>query len=67
MHVRKTGKQMVGDREMPEDYRSPEKASDPVKQVGEGFLEEGVFELGRRLRGGETEGSALEAEGQRMG
>lgn len=58
---------MVGDREMPEDYRSPEKASDPVKQVREGFLEEGVFELGRRLGGGETEVSALEAEGQRMG
>lgn len=67
MYVGKTGKQKVGDREMPEDYRSPEKASDPVKQLRDSFLEEGVFELGRRFRGGETKGNTLETEGQRMG
>lgn len=52
---------------MPEDYRSPEKVSDPVKQVREGFLKEEVFELGRKLGGGETEDNTLEAEGKRMG
>lgn len=63
--VGKTRKQMIGDREMPEDCRSPEKAPHPVKKVRVSFLEEGVFELGRRLGGGKTEGRAFKAEGQR--
>lgn len=52
---------------MPEDYRSPEKASHPIKKVQEGFLEETVFEVGRRAGGGETEGSVFKAVGQRIG
>lgn len=47
--VRKTRKQMVGDREMPEDCRRPVKVPYQGKKVLEGFLEEGIFELGRAL------------------
>lgn len=36
--VGKIRKQMVGDRKMPEDCRSPEKARHPVREVREGLL-----------------------------
>lgn len=42
-------KQMVGDSEMPEDCRSSEKPLHSVKKFREGFLEEGIFELGRKV------------------
>lgn len=45
--VGKTGKQMIGDREMSEDCRSPKEAPYPLKKVREVFLEEAVFEVGR--------------------
>lgn len=47
--VGKIRKQMVGDREMPEDCRRPVEVPYQGKNISEGFLEEGVFELGRRL------------------
>lgn len=50
---------------LPEDYGNPEKPPYPVKKVTEVFLEEGVIELCWDLGGGETAGSALEAEEQR--
>lgn len=50
--VEKMGKQIVGDREMTEDCRSPKEAPHPVKEVREGFLEEAVFELHRSMEVG---------------
>lgn len=47
--VEKTRKQMISDREMPEDCRRQVKVPYQGKKVLESFLEEGVFELGRGL------------------
>lgn len=56
---------MLGKREMPEDCRNLYEVPYPVQKFKEGFLEEEIFELGSRTRGGEPEGSASGAEGQR--